>query len=127
MRRLLGKKVSPEEQAKEWRRSINHEASACLICNAVDVFVAVSVRYSTNAKNNSDSIIYSSSTTVVSSSTQMNSQGVLGGVPSCVHARSFDCVLGGVFRGAGRGAKIILMCLLLIADHWCTSVQYYTV
>lgn len=27
MRRMLGKKVDPEEQAKEWRRSINHEAS----------------------------------------------------------------------------------------------------
>ena len=27
MRRMLGRKVDPEEQAKEWRRSINHEAS----------------------------------------------------------------------------------------------------
>lgn len=27
MRRLLHKKPDPEEQAKEWRRSINHEAS----------------------------------------------------------------------------------------------------
>lgn len=40
--------------------------------------------------------------TEVSSGTQMNSQGVLGGVPSYVHVSSFGRVLGFVFRGAGH-------------------------